>query len=468
MSGLVFIISLSINNMKYLSLIALLLVVMGCNTKSKKNTETTHHCTDPKIVNELFIDSVWAANSVGYDMRTVGDKQFIAYYDRDRMMTVAMRQLGSDQWEKKTLDNQLMWDSHNRVVLGVDKEGYIHVSGNMHVHPLAYFRSTKPYDVSSMTMVNKMIGENEKRVTYPSFYYDKEGELYYSYRCGSCGDGDIIVNHFLPETGEWQRYLEKPLFEGVEEHQDRAAYHKKMKDADGTLHFLWMWRWTPNVETCHNLCYATTTDMKSWKNAAGETVTLPFKPEDMDVSVDAVPSKGGLHNSRFRYIFTKDNKAIIAYTKYDEEGFTQLYVAKFIEGAWKIKQVSDWRFRWKFIDGGAFMTKGGAFHLAGISDDGLLAIDWSTETNKHGRCTIDINTLEHSDKVAKIKKSFPDSIDNPLTDIPDMGVRMETNVGDDGTRYVLKWEAQHGGFRQHAPKDIPAGPLSPLVLLEVK
>lgn len=446
--------------------VLVLLMMVSCARKNNAGEQATGN--GPTIVEEILVDSVWAANRAGFAMKTIGEKQVIAYYDRDRMMTVASRKLGSKHWTKKTLDNQLMWDSHNYVALGIDKQGYIHVSGNMHVHPLAYYRSEKPYDVSTMKPIHKMIGKNEMRVTYPSFYYDKEGELYYSYRCGTCGDGDIIVNKFIPETLEWQRYLEEPLFAGVEANEDRAAYHKKIKDAEGTLHFLWMWRWTPDVETCHNLCYAKTTDMKHWTNAAGESVTMPFKPDDASVMIDPVPSKGGLHNSRFRLILTKENEPIVAYVKYDDSGNTQLYLAKFTTGQWMTKQISDWDFRWKFIDGGAFMTKGGVFDLVGISDDNLLAIDWSTENDDSGRYSIDINTLEHSDKVAVIKKIYPDNMDAPMSQIPGMNVHTVANVGHDGTRYVLKWETQHGGFRQHAPEKIPSKPLSPLVLLEIQ
>lgn len=454
--------------MKHLNITALFLLILLGSCVSKANKEDQ---VEPAIVEEILLDSVWAANGVGFDLQTVGEFQFVAYFDKNRMMTVASRQVGSDIWMRKTLDNQLMWDSHNYVTLGVDKAGYIHVSGNMHVHPLAYFRSNKPYDVTSMVAVNSMVGENEQRVTYPSFYYDKAGELYYSYRCGSCGDGNIIVNRFDTEKGEWERYLDQSLFEGVELNENRAAYHQKMKDADGNLHFVWLWRWTPDVETCHNMCYATTSDMKNWKNAAGEKVSLPFRPEDRSVSVDPTPSKGGMHNSRFRMILTKKAEPIIAYVKYDEEGNTQFYLAKFTNEAWLVKQISDWDFRWKFIDGGAFMSKGGTFKLAGISDDGLLAVDWTTETGQQGRYTIDVETLEHSDRLAIIKKKYPSNIGEKLTVHPDMNVRMaydKAGVYKDGSKYILKWEAKHGGFRQHAPEVIPQGPLSPLKLIRIE
>ena len=106
-----------------------------------------------------------------------------------RMMTVASRNLDSAEWTKKTLPSRLHWDSHNYVVIGIDQEGYIHVSGNMHADPIVYFRSEKPYDVTSLVAISSMVGTEEDRVTYPQFFNTKSGDLLYSYRIGGSGHG---------------------------------------------------------------------------------------------------------------------------------------------------------------------------------------------------------------------------------------------------------------------------------------
>lgn len=444
---------------------ALVLLFASCinNTDSVIN--------EPVIADEILIDSIWAANGVRFDLKTVNDMQFVAYFDRNRMMTVASRRIGSKHWTKKTLDNQLIWDSHNSVVLGVDEVGYIHVSGNMHAQPLVYFRSSKPYDVTTMEPIHKMTEHQEQRYTYPGFFNTKNGNLFYSYRIGGSGDGDIFVNRFLSDTKEWVRLYDTSLFEGREEHESRSAYHHKLKDSEGNYHFVWMWRWTPMVETCHNLCYAKTEDLEHWVNAAGDTVNIPLKPEDDKLFVDPVPSKGGLHNSRFKTILTQKNEPIIGYTKYDEQGLTQLYLARFTNGAWKIKQISDWNFRWEFKEGGAFMTEGGVFNFAGISENGVLAIDWSTEKGDKGRYNIDTETLEHVDKKVKLEKKYPDNLMDNITNISGMSVRIvrdKAGTLKDGSTFYLKYEARHGGFRRHQPEVIPAGPLSPLKLVHVQ
>jgi hypothetical protein len=427
------------------------------------------------IVKETLIDSVWAANRVWFALQTVGDLQFVAYYDKNRMMTVASRKIGDDSWKKKTLPNKLRWDSHNSVAMGIDAKGYIHVAGNMHADPLNYFRSKKPYDVSSMVELNKLIGIDEESVTYPKFFYNKEGDLLFSYRSGSCGNGNILVNRFIPEQEKWERYLKKSLFEGVGESDDRAAYHKFVKDSEGNFHFIWIWRWTPHVETSHQICYATTSDLMNWKNAAGETVSLPFRPDNDKLIVDGAPSKGGMHNSRYQIILTPDNEPVVGYVKYDEDELTQFYLARFVDNQWISKKISDWNFRWIFLHPPAGsderMTIGGSFQFAGFSDDGFLAIDWETETGNSGRYIIDTKTLDHVDKAVTVKSEYPDELFGKMTDDPEMSVRMIYDSGespDKNIKYVLKWESMRPSHGRFAPEIIPDGPFSNLMLVSVK
>lgn len=72
--------------------------------------------------------------------------------------------------------------------------------------------------------------------------------------------------------------------------------------------------------------------------------------------------------------------------------------------------LSDWDFRWKFIEGGDQMTKGGSFRLVGTTDDGVLTIPWSTEKGDSGHYTLDIETLEPVTTVATIEPAFPGAV----------------------------------------------------------
>lgn len=77
---------------------------------------------------------------------------------------------------------------------------------------------------------------------------------------------------------------------------------------------------------------------------------------------------------------------------------------------------------WKFIDGGAFKRIGGGFRFAGISEDGLLAIDWETEKGKSERYTINIEILEHSDQKVNITSGYPKSIEHRITERNNMSL----------------------------------------------
>ena len=141
------------------------LALVSCNQKSQETSK------EPIVIDErdqklsvnniIPIDSVWAGHSVGFSLLTHQNRQYIAYYNKDRHMTVGQRDLDEDQFELYQLpvfdreegqgtSTTLGWDSHNSVTIGIDSEGYLHLAGNMHVHPITYFRGQEPYDISSL------------------------------------------------------------------------------------------------------------------------------------------------------------------------------------------------------------------------------------------------------------------------------------------------------------------------------
>lgn len=423
------------------------------------------------VEEQIEIDSVWAANRVNFSLLTSGKHQFVAYYDKNRMMTVASRLIGDVKWHKITLPNKLRWDSHNYVTLGIDQKGYLHVSGNMHVNPLAYYRTEKPLDINSFKELNRMVGKEEDRVTYPKFFNDKDGSLYFSYRTGSSGNGNVLVNRFDPEKKIWRRYISSSLFDGMTDTNSRSAYHTFTRDVDGNFHYVWMWRLTPKVETSHQLCYATSPDLINWTNAAGESISLPFMPNDTRLIVDNTPPLGGMHNGRYQIIISPEKKPLIGYVKYDEHGKTQLFVAAFNGHKWQSIQVSNWDFRWEFIGGGDEMTQGGDFSLEGFSDEGFLLISWNTEKGDSGLYTINPQTLQKITIQTEVKPKYAAIVKSKLSDNPEMTVRLSRDHGQSkqpNINYILKWETMPQSHGAHAPKVIPSGPLSPLLIIKSK
>ena len=159
--------------MRYYSFIfwfTVLFIWVACTpSKTEKDIIIDETAQSKSIVHTIKIDSVWAGHPVGFSLYTHGKRQYVAYYNANRNMVVGQRDLTDDRFELHTMtattreenggtSTVLGWDSHNFVTIGIDKDGYIHLSGNMHVHPLTYFRSTKPNDITTLVQVYEMVG----------------------------------------------------------------------------------------------------------------------------------------------------------------------------------------------------------------------------------------------------------------------------------------------------------------------
>ena len=129
----------------------------------------------------IDVDPAWSGHSVGYCLLTHEDHQYVSFYDHNKQLTVAMRKLNSTEWTFKRLPEHVNWDSHHYITMSMDRDGQLHVSGNMHSDPLVYFRTTKPHDISTLRREKSMTGNNEKKCTYPQFIKNAEGDLPVSY-----------------------------------------------------------------------------------------------------------------------------------------------------------------------------------------------------------------------------------------------------------------------------------------------
>ncbi|MFP6615672.1 MAG: BNR-4 repeat-containing protein, partial [Candidatus Hydrogenedentota bacterium] len=128
---------------------------------------TFQFATGEEIVSRLEVDSVWSGHRVGFSLLTHAPYQFVAYYNASREMVVASRRLDSEEWRYETLPERVVWDSHNYITMAVDYLERLHVSGNLHVNPLVYFRTREPLEIQSFERVDALVGRKEDRMTYP-------------------------------------------------------------------------------------------------------------------------------------------------------------------------------------------------------------------------------------------------------------------------------------------------------------
>ncbi len=413
--------------------------------------EPSPSVTQPaSILAELPVDTVWSGHPVTFAFLTERGHQFIAYYDAERRITVAGRRLDETGWTKMhpegvalpnrdgRASNITGWDSHNYLALVLDRDGYLHLSGNMHNDPLCYYRSSRPFDVSSLERIERMTGARESSVTYPVFFKNAAGDLLFRYRDGSSGNGSDIYNRYDTATRAWANLLETPLLDG--QGQRNAYAMSPVLGPDGRFHLVWMWRESPDCSSNHTLSYARSPDMIHWERCDGTPLPLPITLKTGEV-IDAAPEKQGLINMTFNLGFDAGNRPVVVYHRYDAKGKSQAFAARPSADAskWETSQLSDWDFRWGFSGGGSIIAEV-TLGAATIQTDGSLLVDFSTTHDVGaGRWRLDPATLRPRTTLPPPANVLPASLAAPVSVTP--GIEVQTAVSrEGGRRWVLRWE----------------------------
>jgi hypothetical protein len=406
-------------------------------------------------LHSLDVASVWSGHPVGFALLTRGNQQFVAFYDAERRMTLAQRTLGEHRWSLTVLPSTLGWDSHNYVTMAMDREGYLHVAGNMHASPLVYFRSARPYDASSMERVSALTGKNEERVTYPVFSNAPDGTLLFQYRSGSSGSGDTYRDRYDERTKSWRPLTDQPLFFGGS--KMNAYPLDVVRGPDGWYHQFWVWRDKPLAETNHDLSYARSRDLIHWETAAGTPLTLPLTIATPGLIVDPVPPRGGLLNGTQAVGFDSFGGLVLSYLKYDSAGKTQLYFAQWEHGRWISQQSTNWNYRWDFHGMGSLVNE---IHIGPLrAMGGKLTIAINHKVYGSGVWEVDPVTMRLRGKLPMAGEEGEDS------SASESGL-MERSAADiggsraDGVTYRLIWKT----LRQNRDRPQPEGPPPPSML----
>jgi hypothetical protein len=403
--------------------------------------DATDAPSGPVVEEVVDISDVWSGQPVFFSLITTGNQQLAAFYDADENMTVARRTLGSPTFTLARLPTKLGWDSHNYVTMAVDAGGFIHVSGNMHAVPLIYFRTSRPLDITTFQTLNAMVGSNEQSCTYPQFLFlqGPSGDLVFAYRDGSSGNGNYVFDKYDLASSSWSRLLSTPLIDGQGTY---SAYPVgPLLGPDGYYHIVWVWRDTPDASTNHDISYMRSRDLISWETVDGRPLALPIQYASSPI-VDPVPAGGGMINNNTKIGFDAQNRALVAYHKYDAAGNTQLYNARFEGGRWVVHQTSDWTYRWMFGGQGTLVFEI-EVEEAKLQPDGSLTQEWyHDQYGGWGAFQLDPTTL-HATATIPPPRPYPTALDTPESTTPGMVVRWQQDTGagpDPGLAYMLRWE----------------------------
>lgn len=394
---------------------------------------------EERVVGVHDVGQTWAGHSVGMCLLTAGDDQYVGYYNAERQMTVAHRRLPDDEWTYVQLPTHVGWDSHNDIELAVSEDGHLHVSGNMHVNPMIYFRTRVPGQIDSLEQQFPVVSETlEQRVTYPGFLGLPDGRLLFYFRNGASGSGDNVFYVYDVQLQRWATLLDRPLISGLGKMNAYPTFPPRL-GPDGYFHLAWMWRDTKDAATNHDVCYARSRDLTTWETSDGQPLPLPITPGNAEV-VDPVPAGAGLLNTSLALGFDPDGRVVVTYHKNAKDGTMQVYVARSTDSGWEIRQVSDWAgYRWTFGGGGSLENIEVKVGPIGTVDDELrMQVRRRDQTELW---VLDTATLERTSH-------------GPIRRLPDEVIRVEGEfkglrkiVAVDrgassrpGIRYVMSWE----------------------------
>lgn len=389
-----------------------------------------------QILKQTNLARVWSGHPVGFSLLTTDKFQYAAFYDSARRMCIAQRELTGDHWTIQTLPSVTGWDSHNYIALARDKDGYLHISGNMHAVPLVYFRSRKPDDIGGFEQL-PMTGKNESHVTYPVFFKDAQGNLFFQYRQGGSGNGTTLWNRYDTRTRQWTQVFDKGLFDG--EGEANAYSSNPTLGPDGYVYIAYMWRATPIANTNHNLSCIRSRDLIHWENLKGEPLALPVRWRDASAFADPTGPWNGMINSNFTLSWDNHGRPCLTYHKYDQQGNSQIFVARLESSRWKIYQLSSWTgFRWNIDEGGSLGRQVGNVTLKPIGDGKLIANYYNAHVGR-GVWLIDEGNFHILKTLAdQALSELPASLTNQKPDVEGMQINRAT---DNTGNYLLEWES---------------------------
>ncbi|MCP4260635.1 MAG: hypothetical protein GY774_24380 [Planctomycetes bacterium] len=289
----------------------------------------------------------------GHCLISDGDYQYIAFYDGEHQLNIGKRKLNETKWDLAKVQERVGWDTHNKILLFQDREGHLHITGNMHCAPLRYYRTKKPGDIHTFEGIHKWTGDYENRVTYPTLLKLRDGSVYIMYRHGGSGNGMRILVQYNEETQQWTKAV--PIFtNGRDRNPTCNAYPFRgiIEDKKGIWHIAWCWRETPDVITNFDICYAKSLDRGfSWKGWDGRDLELSITPENAHI-VEPIKQNKGLINSG-SLVVDSEGRPYIGYTRFDKNGHNQIYIATPIDDNWNIIQLTDWKHRFYFSGRGS-------------------------------------------------------------------------------------------------------------------
>lgn len=292
------------------------------------------------------LGEAWASNSVNAtafrhssivtQYRGTDEIQTAAYYGAQGQLMLARRNVTTGEaWQVVTTQyTSKVTDAHNSISIAVDGDGYLHVAWGMHVASMQYAKSTEPWSLN-LGKITPLTGKNETQVTYPEFYQQSNGDLFFVYRFGSSGNGNMVIDHYSTAASAWTQVSSK-LIDGSG--SGVSPYWQAVVDSQDRLQISWVWRATGMVETNHDLMYARSTDATgtSWETSQGQAYTLPITKANAEIA-QTISQGSELMNQTSMTIDSDDQPYIVSYWKPKDSPVVQYMVAYLSDAHWTVE-----------------------------------------------------------------------------------------------------------------------------------
>jgi len=187
--------------------------------------------------------------------------QYAAYYNGNRRVCLARRQLPAGNWQTIEFGdyNFTSDDAHNTISLGIcPNDGTIHLAFDHHGHTLHYRASqtlvaSRPADVvwsaSLFGPIRSYLEEGKSfGLTYPAFLQTPDGDMLFIFRSGGSGNGDWLIVDYDGSTQQWsntRKFISRSgtFTDEYNTSTSRCAYPNYYTfGPNGKLHVTWCWR----------------------------------------------------------------------------------------------------------------------------------------------------------------------------------------------------------------------------------
>jgi hypothetical protein len=151
-----------------------------------------------------------------------------------------------------------------------------------------------------------------------------------------------------------------------------------------------------------------------------------------------VPANGGILNGNTPIGFDAKRRTLIAYHKYDALGNTQIYLARWEGGKWRIAQASDWKdYRWE-IKGGGTLPSG--ISMGAPQQEGDQLILPVSRLGKNIQLRLNATDLSRTGETSETPVS-PVPLTAGVTSAPGMVLNW-ASAHKDEDKYTIGWLTQ--------------------------